>query len=153
LDAVDLPRRMTGDLSDVQVRAAELARTSYGRLLALLAASTRDLALAEDVLADAFERALRTWPTGGVPDRPEAWLLTVARNRARDAQGSAAARTSVPIDAVDRRIAVIMSVDPEAIPDKRLELLFVCAHPAIDPGIRTPLMLNTVLGLDAAAVA
>jgi RNA polymerase sigma-70 factor (ECF subfamily) len=144
---------MTGDLSDVLVRGAESARTSYGRLLALLAASTRDLALAEDVLADAFERALRTWPTGGVPDRPEAWLLTVARNRARDAQGSAAARTSVPIDAVDRRIAVIMSVDPEAIPDKRLELLFVCAHPAIAPGIRTPLMLNTVLGLDAAAVA
>jgi RNA polymerase sigma-70 factor (ECF subfamily) len=138
---------------DVQVRVAEVARTCYGRLIALLAASTRDLALAEDVLEDAFERALRTWPAVGVPDRPEAWLLTVARNRLRDVLGSAATRTSTPIDPEDRRLAVITSVDPDAIPDKRLELLFVCAHPAIDPAIRTPLMLNTVLGIDAARIA
>lgn len=139
--------------ADVQVRAAEIARTCYGRLVALLAASTRDLALAEDVLEDAFERALRTWPAVGVPDSPEAWLLTVARNRLRDVVGSAAARTSTPIDPEDRRLTVITSVDPDAIPDKRLELLFVCAHPAVDPAIRTPLMLNTVLGIDAARIA
>jgi RNA polymerase sigma-70 factor (ECF subfamily) len=105
------------------------------------------------VLEDAFERALRTWPAGGVPDNPEGWLLTVARNRLRDLLGSAAARSSVPIDPEDRRLAVVTSVDPDAIPDKRLELLFVCAHPAIDPAIRTPLMLNTVLGIDAARIA
>jgi RNA polymerase sigma-70 factor (ECF subfamily) len=137
----------------VQVRAAEVARTCYGRLVALLAATTRDLALAEDVLEDALERALRTWPVSGVPESPEAWLLTVARNRLRDVLGSAAARTSVPIDPEDRRLAVMTSVDPDAIPDKRLELLFVCAHPAIDPAVRTPLMLNTVLGIDAARIA
>ena len=62
--------------TDVAVRAAEIARTSYGRLVALLASRTRDLALAEDVLADAFERALRSWPESGVPDNPEGWLLT-----------------------------------------------------------------------------
>lgn len=139
--------------TEVQVRAAEAARTGYGRLVALLAATTRDLALAEDVLADALERALRTWPASGVPENPEAWLLTVARNRLRDVLGSAAARTSIPIDPDDRRLAVITSVDPDAIPDKRLELLFACAHPAIDPAIRTPLMLNTVLGIDAARIA
>jgi predicted RNA polymerase sigma factor len=139
--------------ADVQARAAETARTCHGRLVALLAARTRDLALAEDVLADAFERALRTWPTTGIPDNPEAWLLTVARNRLRDVRGSATARTSTPLDPEDRRLAVLTSVDPDAIPDKRLELLFVCAHPAIDPGIRTPLMLNTVLGIDAARIA
>jgi RNA polymerase sigma-70 factor (ECF subfamily) len=138
--------------TDVQVRAAEIARTCYGRLVALLAATTRDLALAEDVLEDAFERALRTWPTAGVPDNPEAWLLTVARNRFRDVLGSAAARTSVPFDHGDRRLAVIISLDPDAIPDKRLELMFVCAHPAIDSAIRSPLMLNTVLGIDAARI-
>jgi RNA polymerase sigma-70 factor (ECF subfamily) len=137
----------------VQVRAAEIARTCYGRLVALLAATTRDLTLAEDVLEDAFERALRTWPAAGVPDNPEAWLLTVARNRLRDVLGSATARTSTPIDPEDLRLAMITSVDPDAIPDKRLELLFVCAHPAIDPAIRTPLMLNTVLGIDAARIA
>ncbi len=139
--------------TDVAERAAEIARTSYGRLVALLAAGTRDLALAEDVLADAFERALRSWPTSGVPDNPEGWLLTVARNRLRDAVGSAAARTSVSLDPDDRGLAVLTAVDPDAIPDKRLELLFVCAHPAIDRAIRTPLMLNTVLGIDAARIA
>ena len=105
------------------------------------------------MLADALERALATWPARGVPDNPEGWLLTVARNRLRDVRGSAAARTSMPIDAADRRLAVIESVDPDVIPDKRLELLFVCAHPAIAPAIRTPLMLNAVLGLDAARIA
>lgn len=142
-----------GGTSEAQVRAAEVARTCYGRLVALLAASTHDLALAEDVLGDAFERALRTWPGGGVPDNPEAWLLTVARNRLRDVLGSAAARTSTPIDPEDRRLAVITSVDPDSIPDKRLELLFACAHPAIDPPVRTPLMLNTALGIDAGRIA
>lgn len=139
--------------TEAQVRAAEVARTSYGRLLALLAAGTRDLALAEDVLGDAFERALRTWPTSRVPDNPEGWLLTVARNRLRDVVGSAAARTSTSLDPDDPRLAVVTSVDPEKIPDKRLELLFVCAHPAIDRAVRTPLMLNTVLGIDAARIA
>ena len=139
--------------ADVQVRAAEIARTCRGRLVALLAATTHDLALAEDVLEDAFERALRTWPAAGVPDNPQAWLLTVARNRLRDVLGSAAARTSMPMEPGDRGLAVITSVDPDAIPDRRLELLFVCAHPAIDPAIRTPLMLNTVLGIDAARIA
>jgi predicted RNA polymerase sigma factor len=75
--------------------AAEPARDSYGRLLALLAASTSDLAAAEDALADAFERALRTWPSQGVPDNPDAWLLTVARNRLRDEWKSARTRRAV----------------------------------------------------------
>jgi RNA polymerase sigma-70 factor (ECF subfamily) len=141
--------------ADEQVRAAasDLARACYGRLLALLAARTRDIALAEDVLGDAFERALRTWPVAGVPRNPEAWLLTVARNRLRDVLGSAAARTSTSMDDAGRRLAVITSIDTDAIPDKRLELLFVCAHPAIDRAVRTPLMLNTVLGIDAARIA
>ncbi|WP_165065495.1 RNA polymerase sigma factor [Marisediminicola senii] len=133
------------------VAAEHTARASYGRLLALLAASTRDLALAEDALGDAFERALRTWPVDGVPGNPEGWLMTVARNRIRDLLGSAAARTSTPLD-VDVRAALVEH-DAEAIPDKRLELLFACAHPAIDPAVRTPLMLQVVLGFDATRVA
>lgn len=150
---MDVPGRVRDPSTEVQVRAGEVARTCYGRLVALLAASTRDLALAEDVLGDAFERALRTWPAAGVPDNPEGWLLTVARNRMRDVLGSAATRTSVPIEPGDRRLALIASVDPDAVPDKRLELLFVCAHPAVDPAVRTPLMLNTVLGIDAGRIA
>ncbi len=75
------------------------ARDSYGRLLALLSASASDLASAEDALADAFERALRTWPAQGVPGNPDAWLLTVARNRLRDRWKSAQAQRAFPLDA------------------------------------------------------
>lgn len=148
----------TADDSRAANAAARAARESYGRLLALVASSTRDLHLAEDALADALERALRSWPESGVPDNPEGWLLTVARNRLRDLLGSAARRTSTPIDAAEQRADPALDVDAlleraEGIPDKRLELLFVCAHPAIDAAIRTPLMLQVVLGLDAASIA
>lgn len=131
--------------------AERVARRSYGRLVALLAGPTRDIALAEDALADAFERALRTWPTVGVPDNPEGWLVTVARNRIRDLLGSAAARTAAP--PADQVAAAFTDPDRDSIPDKRLELLFACGHPAIDPAVRTPLMLQVVLGFDAARIA
>lgn len=75
--------------------AERAARDSYGRLVALLAASTRDLALAQDALGDAFEEALRRWPAAGVPANPEAWLLTVARNRQRDVWRAPAHRRRV----------------------------------------------------------
>jgi RNA polymerase sigma-70 factor (ECF subfamily) len=127
------------------------ARTAYGRLLAWLAARTRDVAAAEDALADAFAAALRSWPAQGVPDRPEAWLLTAARrrlaDRARHARVRAAAATAL-IELAEQRAA-----PAPAFPDERLALLFVCAHPAIDPAARTPLMLQCVLGLDAARIA
>lgn len=145
--------RTAGQVTDLEVGAVaeRVARESYGRLVALLAASTRDIALAEDALGDAFERALRTWPATGVPDNPHGWLVTVARNRIRDVLASAAARTVAPLD--DDVGPTLAQPDSEAIPDKRLELLFACAHPAIDPMVRTPLMLQVVLGFDAARIA
>ncbi|MDR6906404.1 RNA polymerase sigma-70 factor (ECF subfamily) [Agromyces sp. 3263] len=139
-----------------------VARASYGRLVALLAASTGDLALAEDALAGAFEQALTRWPDAGVPDNPEGWLLTVARNRQRDAWKSAERRLTAPFDddaeagaaaAPAASVDPLAELDPFAIGDKRLELLFVCAHPAIDAAVRTPLMLQVVLGFDAAQIA
>jgi predicted RNA polymerase sigma factor len=135
--------------------AEQVARASYGRLLAILAAPRGDIELAEDALADAFEQALRSWPSSGVPQNPEGWLLTVARNRRRDVFRSAAGRTTVPLDGPEPQgIAAVMDeVDPDAIPDERLALLFVCAHPAIDPAIRTPLMLQAVLGYEARQIA
>jgi len=140
--------------ADARAVAERTARASYGRLVAILAAPTRDLALAEDALADAFEQALTTWPSRGIPDNPEGWLLTVARNRQRDVFKSAAHRTSAPLEEGDGVIDIDAAFpDLDALPDKRLELLFVCAHPAIDVSIRTPLMLQTVLGLEAAQIA
>lgn len=132
-------------------RAAEVAaRVSYGRLLALLAARSRDIAASEDALAEAFVAALRTWPAGGVPDNPDAWLLTAARNQLRNA---ARHRLVAEASAVD--LALLQddtAPDPHELPDDRLKLLFVCAHPAIDEAVRTPLMLQTVLGLDAVQI-
>jgi predicted RNA polymerase sigma factor len=136
--------------ADVAARSADVAaRDSYGRLLALLAASTSDLAAAEDALADAFERALRTWPSQGVPGSPDAWLLTVARNRLRDQWKSARVQRAVPLDDGWPALACIDDIDVDSIPDRRLELMLVCAHPAIERAAHTPLMLNTVLGFTA----
>lgn len=141
--------------SGAHARAEELARTVYGRLLAILAARDSDIASAEDCLADAFAQALRTWPSAGVPGNPEGWLLTVARNRQRDRQRSAAYRREESLGAVEgvREVAALEELDPEAIPDRRLALLFVCAHPAIDPAVRAPLMLHVVLGFEARQIA
>jgi len=129
--------------------AARAARTSYGRLLALLAASTSDVAAAEDALADAFERALRSWPGQGVPASPDAWLLTVARNRLRDHWKSADVQRARPLEAGQDLVARTDDIDVDALPDHRLELMLVCAHPAIERAAHTPLMLNTVLGCTA----
>jgi len=134
--------------------AERVARASYGRLVAVLAAPTGDLALAEDALAGAFEAALSSWPVQGVPQNPEGWLITVARNRQRDVWKSAAFRAAVPLeDAPARADDPFAGLDPARIPDRRLELLAVCAHPAIDPAVRAPLMLQTVMGFEAAQIA
>jgi len=115
----------------------------------MLAARTRDVAGAEDALSEAFAAALADWPASGVPRAPEAWLLTVARRKLIDA----ARRRRTSDDAVDV-IELLAEAQPEAeIPDERLRLMFACAHPAIDEGVRAPLILQVVLGFDAAAIA
>ena len=137
-------------------RAAELAaRNSYGRLVAYLAVRSHDIAAAEDALGDAFLAALQTWPAKGVPDNPEAWLLVTARRRRLDAgrrtQTHRQALQTLNLPGVEAAIAP--STDAVCFPDERLKLLFICAHPAIAVAMRTPLMLQTVLGLNAAQIA
>lgn len=130
----------------------EVARSSYGRLVAYLAGIAGDVAAAEDALGDALEAALRRWPTTGVPARPESWLLTVARRTLVDAaRRRSVARRNLP--ALTRLVEVSMnSEEGDRLPDRRLELMFACTHPAIDVAVRSPLMLQVVLGLDAARV-
>ena len=134
--------------------AETVARRSYGKLVAFLAARTRDVAGAEDALSEAFAAALDDWPASGVPQSPEGWLLTVARRKQVDALRSRKTRS----DASDH--LHLMAEEMEAavasrgeIPDDRLRLMFACAHPAIEPGIRAPLILQTILGFDAATIA
>jgi len=130
-----------------------VARESYARLLALLAPRAGDLATAEDALADALEAALEVWPTRGVPERPEAWLLTAARRRAVDAHRRGATRAA----AADRlRVALeeqLSSPFGPTLPDRRLGLMLACAHPEVPAALHTPLMLQVVLGVDVARVA
>ena len=138
---------------DTRRAVEQAARDSYGRLVAFLAARSRDMASAEDALADAFEAALKTWPRSGIPHKPEAWLLTVARRRLIDS----ARHLHVVTDAAPTLRAAAEEAQEAAagmvFPDERLKLMFICAHPAIDAAARTPLMLQTVLGLDAARIA
>lgn len=144
---------MTTDAAGARAAAESAAHQSYGRLVAYLAARTRDVAGAEDALADAFAAALERWPQTGVPDKPEAWLLAVARRRGIDA----IRRRRTGRDARDHLVLIAEEMEARAmdedIPDERLRLMFACAHPAIEPGIRAPLILQTVLGLDTGAIA
>jgi RNA polymerase sigma-70 factor (ECF subfamily) len=141
--------------------AAAVARRSYGKLIAFLAARTRDVAGAEDALSEAFASALADWPVKGCPANPEAWLLTAARRKMIDdaRRRRTGERASDDLVMLNEILAEIMGPGLEEaamapqIPDKRLALLFACAHPAIDAGIRAPLMLQVVLGLDAAMIA
>ena len=134
-------------------RAAEAAaRHAYGKLVAMLAARNGDIAGAEDALAEAFASALAFWPARGVPKNPDAWLLTAARRNLGHARGRAVT--------ADANKATVMLLDEEraengALPfgDDRLRLMFVCTHPAIAAEVQAPLMLQAVLGLDAARIA
>ncbi len=139
-----------------RLAAERAARRSYGRLVAILSARSRDIAASEDALADAFARALERWPHDGVPANPEAWLLSVARHRLLDdwRHGKVrdeAAQTLLLL--ADEVCAEDGDRSGDAVPDERLRLLFVCAHPAVDAAARAPLMLQAVLGLDAARMA
>lgn len=142
-------------MADEARKAAErVARESYGRLVAFLAARTRDVAGAEDALAEAFASALKSWPDDGVPTNPDAWLLTVARRRQTDAIRRRQTRASgeVHIQLMTEEIEAA-AANPAAIPDRRLALMFACAHPEIERGMRAPLILQTILGLTAIDIA
>jgi predicted RNA polymerase sigma factor len=145
---------MDPDQSNPQARdtADAVARRSYGKLVAYLAARTRDVNAAEDALADAFAAALADWPIKGCPANPEAWLLTVARRKFLDAVRGK--RREIGGEEMEHMADSLAAAAGELnFPDQRLGLLFACAHPAIDAGIRAPLMLQAVLGLDAARIA
>src|SRR4030081_2099159 len=119
---------MSSDEGGARARntADAVARRSYGKLVAFLAARTRDVASAEDALSEAFASALADWPLNGCPSNPEAWLLTVARRKAIDVarrrwSGEAATgQLELLADGLD-------AVADAEIPDRRLALMFVCA--------------------------
>ena len=139
---------------EARATAERAARDSYGRLVALLAKRTRDLAGVEDALSEAFAAALAEWPRAGPPRKPEAWLLAVARRKLVDAaRRQQTARSAEPhLQQMAEELDASMSEDAQ-LPDERLALMFACAHPTIERGIRAPLMLQTILGFDAGEIA
>ena len=138
--------------AQVQETAEAVARHSYGKLVAFLAARTGNVASAEDALSEAFAAALEDWPVKGCPSNPEAWLLTVARRKLIDS--ARRRKNEAPAEEYEIAVETVAAAAAETeIPDRRLGLMFACAHPAIDAGIRAPLMLQAVLGLDAARIA
>src|SRR6266481_7778934 len=145
---------MSGSKDEKAHRAVErVARESYGRLVAYLSVHTHDLAGAEDALSEALLKALTAWPRDGVPQNPEAWLLTTARHALIDFF-----RHQRVVSDSEPNLLLLTQNSAETtsetnFPDERLKLLFVCAHPAIDPTMHTPLMLQAVLGLDAVRIS
>jgi predicted RNA polymerase sigma factor len=141
-------------LENAQQSIELAARESFGRLVAYLAVRTGDIASAEDALADALLGALRHWPVQGVPEHPDAWLLTAARRKLADQYRhkqvvrQSASRLKLAHEEVEAEMG-----ERSAIPDERLKLMFVCAHPAIDAATRAPFMLQSVLGLSAEKIA
>jgi RNA polymerase sigma-70 factor, ECF subfamily len=141
--------------SDEARRIVErIARESYGRLVALLVVRTRDVASAEDLLAEAFAAALEQWPTQGVPANPDGWLVTVAKRRHFDVLR----RGQVQLNGEPYLQMLAAEIEEgshlsEELPDRRLALMFACAHPLIERGARAPLILQTVLGITAKAIA
>lgn len=143
-------------ISDAGRAAEKVARQSYGKLIAFLAARSRDVSAAEDALSDALAAALRAWPERGIPDNPEGWLLVAARRnllqsaRHRNVRDSARDTIALAFEEAEERMNDAQNA---VFPDERLKLLFACTHPAIDRSIHTPLMLQTVLGIDAKRIA
>lgn len=129
----------------------QTARASYGRLLAtLVKATSGDIALAEDCLSAAFTKALEVWPQSKAPENPEGWLITTAKNMLIDGIRHNKVKNELQNDLVTHLLELQENPSPV---DSRLELLFVCSHPAIDPTIRTPLMLQVVMGLTVEEIA
>ena len=148
------------EITDPAERAMILSQDGWGRIIALIAAADGDISGAEDALSTALERAVTAWRDQGPPANPEGWLYRVALNARRDVWKSAAARTSTALDeeTIDRLGAGASDLgtdpgDPDALPDRRLELLAACAHPDIHPPARPLLMLSAVMGMTAKQVA
>jgi RNA polymerase sigma-70 factor (ECF subfamily) len=132
-------------------------RREWGPAVAALARWSGDLTVAEDAVQEACAEALRTWPEDGVPDNPGGWLMTVARNRARDRLRRESVRPGKELAALKSYLDDIRArtdyTDPHPIRDDELRMMFTCAHPALDRQSQLALTLRLVSGLTVAEIA
>jgi len=138
----------------VEAAIAAAHRQEWGRVLASVVRITRDLALAEDVVQDAFATAVTAWRRDGVPANPGAWLTTTSRNRALDQlRRSQAFVRRMPLLLPEEPDETGIDEDDEGIPDERLRLIFTCCHPALALKARVALTLRLVCGLRTEEIA
>ena len=131
-------------------------RREWGPAVAALARWSGDLTVAEDAVQEAFAEALRAWPRDGVPDNPGGWVLTVARNRARDRLRRESVRPRKELAALNDYVDNIRArteVDVHPVRDDELRMMFTCAHPALDRLSQLALTLRLVSGLTVAEIA
>lgn len=146
---------MISPASDLSKRIEQLMREDRGRLLAALIRTLGDFDLAEDALSDATERALVHWARSGLPNRPDAWLLQVARRAAIDRirKGQRLAARVPDITRLMEEDAENRAAESDEIHDERLRLIFTCCHPALEEKTRVALTLRTVGGLTTREIA
>jgi RNA polymerase sigma-70 factor, ECF subfamily len=130
----------------------QVFRDQWGRVLAAMIGFLGDFDLAEEAAQEAFAIASERWPREGVPTNPAAWLVTTARNRAinrirRDRTLAAKTRLLQVPEPTEER------VDPTTFPDERLELIFMCCHPALSVDAQVALTLRTLGGLSTGEIA
>lgn len=151
---------MSGTPLESRILVEHLFRKQSGRIIAavLRVVGRAELELAQDILQDTLISALRLWPVRGVPDSPEAWLMTVARNRALDyvrhrtTAADKAEALRVEIESVTLRF-VPQVLFPEELDTDLLGMLFACCHPEVSEDSRVPLALNVLCGFSASEIA
>jgi RNA polymerase sigma factor (sigma-70 family) len=149
---------IAGQAPGVAAAVADAHRREWAFVLAATVRVTRDLDAAEECVQDAFAAALTDWATGGIPDRPGAWLTTAARRRALNVlRHQGVERRYLPLllddaEAPDPADADA-DLDPGMIPDDRLRLIATCCHPALSQAAQVALTLRLVCGLSTAEVA
>lgn len=142
----------------VEEAITQIAREEWGRILAALVASFNNIQLAEDALQDAVEQALTAWQQQGLPNSPAAWLITTAKRKAIDKL-----RRTAKFNELQPELSYLYEIESvddghdtaeeELIPDKRLELIFTCCHPALEEKSRIALTLRTLGGLTTEEIA
>ncbi len=132
-------------------------RAEFGRAVAVLARSFRDLDLAEEAVQDAFEVALKRWPETGIPPSPAGWIITTARNRAIDVVRRESTRQERHRQATlllgTHEPAPAAALEAPPVEDDRLRLVFTCCHPALAMPARVALTLRLIGGLQTPEIA
>ena len=147
---------MNTDADAVAEALADAHRREWAFVLAATVRVTGDLDLAQECAQDAYINALTAWPRDGVPNRPGAWLTSVARNKAMDAvrrEGTLRRKLPLLVEPVEPADPDAGSAGPGAVPDDRLRLVFTCCHPALAAEARVALTLRLVCGVETADVA